>query len=133
MATKKAKKEEPAKAAKANKMSAEEKAAKRKARMEALKNRPAGQRPNSKQIDVIETENGTVRNYGHVVKAGGTILGVMVTSVAFNANGEVVGTSVTFVPGNVTIKAKKGHGNFSKPKSRKEEEADEDEETDDED
>ena len=30
-----------------------EKEAKRKARMEALKNRPAEQRPNSKQIDVI--------------------------------------------------------------------------------
>lgn len=31
-----------------------EKEAKRKARMEAIKNRPAGQRPNSKQCDVIE-------------------------------------------------------------------------------
>ena len=31
-----------------------EKEAKRKARMEALKNRPAEQRPNSKQIDVIK-------------------------------------------------------------------------------
>lgn len=30
-----------------------EKEAKRKARQEALKNRPAEQRPNSKQIDVI--------------------------------------------------------------------------------
>lgn len=128
MATKKSKKEEPAKAPK---MTAEEKAAKRKARMEALKNRPAGQRPNSKQIDVIETENGTVKNFGHVVKAGSTILGVMVTSVAFNAKGEVVGTSVTFVPGEVTIKAKKGHGNFSKPKSRKAgEETEEDEDED---
>ena len=36
----------------------DEKAAKRKARMEALKNRPAEQRANSKQIDVIPTENG---------------------------------------------------------------------------
>lgn len=132
MATKKdAKAAKAAKEVKTSKVSAEEKAAKRKARMEALKNRPAGQRPNSKQIDVIETENGTVKNYGHVVKAGGTILGVMVTSVAFNAKGEVVGTSVTFVPGNVTIKAKKGHGNFSKPKNKKE--VEEDEEEDDED
>ena len=32
------------------------KAAKRKARMEALKNRPVGQRPNSKQIDVIKLD-----------------------------------------------------------------------------
>lgn len=32
-----------------------EKEAKRKARMEALKNRPAEQRPNSKQIDVIKS------------------------------------------------------------------------------
>ena len=39
-------------------MSEEEKAAKKKARMEAIKNRPAGQRCNSKQIDVIETPVG---------------------------------------------------------------------------
>lgn len=131
MATKKAtKKEEPAKA---TKQTDEAKAAKRKARMEALKNRPAVQRPNSKQIDVIETEHGTVKNYGHVVKAGSTILGVMVTSVALNEKGEVVGTSSTFVPGNVTIKAKKGHGNFAKPKSKKEAEVEDEEEDNDED
>ena len=50
-------------------MSAEEKAAKKKARMEAIKNRPAGQRCNSKQIDVIETENGTVETWGYPVVA----------------------------------------------------------------
>lgn len=115
----------------------EEKAAKRKARLEAIKNRPAGQRPNSRQIDVIEGANGTVvKNFGHVVKVGRMILGVVVTSVAYDAKGNVIGTSTTFVPGDVTIKAKKGHGNFSKPKHKggaDEEVEDDDNESSDED
>ena len=48
-----------------NAAEAEKKAAKRKARLEAIKNRPEGQRPNGKQIDVIETGNGVVKNYGY--------------------------------------------------------------------
>ena len=44
-----------------NAAEAEKKAAKRKARLEAIKNRPEGQRPNGKQIDVIETGNGVVK------------------------------------------------------------------------
>lgn len=138
MATKEkkaAKKEAPAKEAakKENKkegMTPEEKAAKRKARLEAIKNRPAEQRQNSKSIDIIPGENGTkVTNYGHPVKVGKTHLGVLVTSVATDANGNVIGTSTTFVPGELTIKSKKNHGNFSKPKHKRgeEEEADDEE------
>lgn len=134
MATKEkkaAKKEAPAKEVK-NKKAAqtpEEKAAKRKARMEAIKNRPAEQRQNSKSIDIIPGANGTkVTNYGHPVKVGKTHLGVLVTSVATDAEGNVISTSTAFVPGELTIKSKKNHGNFSKPKHKRgeEEEADED-------
>ena len=46
-----------------------EKEAKRKARMEAIKNRPAGQRPNGKQIDVIKiSDNSEVQNFGYAIK-----------------------------------------------------------------
>lgn len=130
MATKKTapKKEAPAKAAK-KAMTPEEKAAKKKLRQEAIKNRPAEQRQNSKSIDIIPGANGTkVVNYGHTVKVGGTYLGVQVTSVAFDAEGNVISTSTAFIPGELTIKSKKNHGNFAKPKHRKggEEEADDD-------
>lgn len=74
MATKKAaKKAEPAKKA-AAKMSEEEKAAKKKARLEAIKNRPEGQRTNSKQCDVIETTKGVVKTYAMPVKGFGVVL-----------------------------------------------------------
>lgn len=112
MATKKTK---PAKAApaalaaKGNKkkvLTAEEKAAKKKARQEALKNRPEGQRPNSKQIDIIDLGNGgKVLNFGSPVRKVGTL----VTSVAIDADGNVVSTAVTLVAG-VSPKVKKGHG-----------------------
>jgi hypothetical protein len=116
------------KAAKSAAAADETKAAKRKARLEAIKNRPAGQRANSKSIDVIEGANGTkVTNYGHVVKAGNVNLGVLVTSVATDAEGNILSTSTTFVAGEITIKAKKGHGNFSKPKHRAHGEEDEEE------
>lgn len=106
---KKAKKAAPAApAAKKTKMTAEEKAAKRKARMEALKNRPAGQRPNSKQVDIIDLGNGSkVLNFGAPVRKVGTL----VTSVALDGEGNVVSTAVTLIPG-VTVKSKKGHGTF---------------------
>ena len=132
MATKKNAKATPAKEAK-KVMTPEEKAAKKKARLEATKNRPAEQRQNSKTIDVIPTENGgKVLNYGHPVKVGGTYIGVLVTSVAYDANGNVICTSTTFVPGELTIKSKKNHGNFAKPKNKKHagEEAEEDEDED---
>ena len=62
-------------------MSAEEKAAKKKARLEAIKNRPVGQRCNSKQVDVIETENGTVETWGYPVVAARKHIGVLTTTI----------------------------------------------------
>lgn len=89
-------------------MTAEEKAAKKKARQEALRNRPEGQRPNSKQIDIIELGNGgKVLNFGSPVRKVGTL----VTSVAVDAEGNVVSTAVTLVAG-VSPKVKKGHGSL---------------------
>lgn len=91
---------------KKKKMTDEEKAAKRKARMEAIKNRPAGQRPNSKQIDVIDLGNGSkVLNFAAPVRKHGALI----TSVAVNRDGEVTSTSTTFIAG-VSPKSKKGHG-----------------------
>lgn len=75
--------------------------------MEALKNRPAEQRPNSKQIDVIKiNEKSEVRNYGYAVKNKEGYQGVVVTSVLV-IDGKPTSTSVTFVPGNLTVKSKK--------------------------
>ena len=96
-----------------------EKEAKRKARQEALKNRPAEQRPNSKQIDVIAiNEKSEVRNYGYAVKNKEGYQGVVVTSVLVT-EGKPVSTSVAFVPGNLTVKSKKGHGVICSPKNKK--------------
>lgn len=98
-----------------------EKEAKRKARMEALKNRPAEQRPNSKQIDIIKLdEEGkkVVKNFGYAIKNKGGYQGVLVTSV-LEVEGTPVNTSVAFVPGNLTVKAKKGHGTICAPKNKK--------------
>ena len=75
--------------------------------MEALKNRPEGQRPNSKQIDIINTDNGAVKNYGYAVKNKDGYQGVLVTSVLENKDGQVISTSVTFIPGKLTAKSKK--------------------------
>ena len=96
-----------------------EKEAKRKARMEALKNRPAEQRPNSKQIDIIKvSDTSVVKNYGYAIKNKEGHVGVLVTSVV-EVNGEAVSTSVTFIPGNLAVKAKKGHGTIGGVKIKK--------------
>lgn len=124
MATKK-------KVTKETKVVDEAKAAKRKARMEALKNRPEGQRPNSKQIDVIETGNGVVKNYGYPLKNKDGHQGVLVTSVLETKDGQVVSTSVTFVPGKFTVKAKKGHGVICTAKSKKDKNIEESEDNED--
>lgn len=133
MATKKAaKKAEPAKKA-AAKMSEEEKAAKKKARLKAIKNRPEGQRTNSKQCDVIETTKGVVKTYAMPVKG----FGVVLTTVAEDKDGNVVSTAITTLAG-YTVKSKKGHGTLKagvpgvgkKGKGAKEEEVDEDDEED---
>lgn len=110
---------------------AEEKAAKRKARMEALKNRPAVQRPNSKQIDVIECPAGIIKNYGYAIKNRSGYQGVLVTSVVENKDGEVINTSVTFIPGNLTVKSKKGHGVITSPKVKKDKDEEEDKDSED--
>ena len=110
MATKKA----AAKAAKAETkakgkkvLTDEEKKAKREAMKERLKNRPEGQRPNSKQIDIIETANGKILTYAMPVRK----VGSLVTVIAHDQEGNVVSTSVTLVPG-VSPKVKKGHGSL---------------------
>lgn len=109
----------------------EAKAAKRKARMEALKNRPEGQRPNSKQIDIINTDNGAVKNYGYAVKNKDGYQGVLVTSVLENKDGQVISTSVTFIPGKLTVKSKKGHGVICTAKSKKDKNVEESEDNED--
>jgi hypothetical protein len=112
-------------------MSAEEKAAaKKKARLEAIKNRPAGQRCNSKQVDVIETKNGTVETWGYPVVAARKHIGVLTTTIVKDKDGNVISTASTWVPGDLTIKAKKGHGIFTGVKSKKEKEEDTDTEKD---
>ena len=86
-------------------LTAEEKAAKRAAMKERLANRPEGQRPNSKQIDILDLGNGSkVLNFGSPVRKVGTL----VTSVAVNSKGEVVSTALTLIEG-VSPKVKKGH------------------------
>ena len=105
-----------------------EKEAKRKARMEALKNRPAEQRPNSKQIDIIKLdEEGkkVVKNFGYAIKNKDGYQGVLVTSV-LEVEGTPVNTSVAFVPGNLTVKSKKGHGTICAPKNKKAKDDEED-------
>jgi hypothetical protein len=122
------KKKEDSKKKGSEKVKDEAKEAKRKARMEALKNRPAEQRPNSKQIDVIKiNEKSEVRNYGYAVKNKEGYQGVVVTSVLV-IDEKPATTSVTFVPGNFTVKSKKGHGIICNPKSKKDKEDAEDSE-----
>lgn len=110
-------------------MSAEEKAAKKKARLEAIKKRPAGQRCNSKQIDVIETENGTVETWGYPVVAARKHIGVLTTTIVKGKDGNVISTASTWVPGDITVKSKKGHGIITGVKSKKEKEEEEDTDT----
>lgn len=128
MASKKEKKAAPVAApAKGKKMSAEEKAAKRKARMEALKNRPEEQRPNGKQMDVIKIdEHNEIRKYAAPVKVKGRSIGCLITTVAL-VDGTVVSVSETFMPGEVVVKVKKGHGNLVGQKNKKSKGSDEEE------
>lgn len=110
--------------AKKEKLTAAEKEAKKAARKEALKNRPAGQRPNSKQIDVIQGKDTVVKNYGYAIKNKDGYQGVLVTSVVENSEGTIISSSVTFVPGKLTVKSKKGHGTITSPKKKKDEDDD---------
>lgn len=93
--------------------------AKKKARREALKNRPEGQRTNSKQVDVIELGEGkVVKTYAYPVKYKMRSTGVLVTSVLL-VKDVPVSTSTTFVPGEFVVKVKKGHGVITAQKAKK--------------
>lgn len=107
MAKKIKKAEAPAKEQKkAKKALTPEQIEKRKARMEAIKNRPQCQRPNSKQVDIIELENGSkVMNFAYAIRK----TGVLVTSVMVDAKGNPVSTALEFIPG-CKAKSKKLHG-----------------------
>lgn len=115
------------------KISDAEKEAKKAARKEALKNRPAGQRPNSKQIDVIQGKDTVVKSYGYPLKNKDGYQGVLVTTVLENNEGVILSTSTTFVPGKFTVKCKKGHGTITAPKKGKHKDEDDvaEEETED--
>lgn len=111
MATKK--KAAEAKAAKAEtkkggkkELTAEEKKAKREAMKERLKNRAPGQRPNSKQCDIIDLGGGNVaKTFAMNVRK----YGVLITSVVTDKDGKVIAVSNTTIPG-VSVKSKKEHG-----------------------
>lgn len=111
--------------AKKEKISDAEKEAKKAARREALKNRPAGQRPNSKQIDIIAGKDTVVENYGYAIKTKKGYQGVLVTSVVKDAEGKILSSTVTFVPGQLTVKSKKGHGTIANPKKGKDQDDEE--------
>lgn len=108
MATKKANaaaKAEPAKTAK-KAVTDEEKKAKREAMKERLKNRAPGQRPNSKQCDIIELGGGkVVKTFAMNVRK----FGVLVTSVVVDAEGNAISVSNAVIPG-MSVKSKKEHG-----------------------
>lgn len=120
-----------AKAKEKAQVTAEDKAAKRAKRLEAIKNRPAGQRCNSKQIDIIETGEGSVETYGYPVVAKRKHIGVLTTTVVKDKNGNPISVATAWIPGDITIKSKKGHGtiNGTKKKGEVEEEDEEGDET----
>lgn len=87
-------------------LTAEEKKAKREAMKERLKNRAPGQRPNSKQCDIIELGGGNVvKTFAMNVRK----YGVLITSVVTDKDGNVIAVSNATVPG-VSVKSKKEHG-----------------------
>lgn len=113
-------------AKKKTEISEDEKKAKKAKRMEALKNRPEGQRSNSKQIDLIDLGNGnTLKSFGYPVSAKREHVGVLVTTVIEDAKGNPISTSTSWVPGNLTIKAKKGHGVITGVKEKKDKDSSE--------
>ena len=66
----------------------EEKKAKREAMKERLKNRAPGQRPNSKQCDIIDLGGGNVaKTFAMNVRK----YGVLITSVVTDKDGKVIG------------------------------------------
>lgn len=86
----------------------EEKKAKREAMKERLKNRAPGQRPNSKQCDIIDLGGGNVvKTFAMNVRK----FGVLITSVVTDKDGKVIAVSNETIPG-VSVKSKKEHGNL---------------------
>ena len=65
-------------------------------------------------------------NFGYAVKNKEGYQGVVVTSVLVT-DGKPVSTSVSFVPGTLTVKSKKGHGVICSPKNKKAKEEEEEE------
>lgn len=89
-------------------LTAEEKKAKRETMKERLKNRAPGQRPNSKQCDIIDLGGGNVvKTFAMNVRK----YGVLITSVVTDKDGKVIAVSNETIPG-VSVKSKKGHGNL---------------------
>lgn len=89
-------------------LTAEEKKAKREIMKERLKNRAPGQRPNSKQCDIIDLGGGNVvKTFAMNVRK----YGVLITSVVTDKDGKVIAVSNETIPG-VSVKSKKGHGNL---------------------
>lgn len=88
-------------------LTAEEKKAKREAMKERLKNRAPGQRPNSKQCDIIDLGGNVVKTFAMNVRK----YGVLITSVVTDKDGKVIAVSNETIPG-VSVKSKKGHGNL---------------------
>lgn len=100
---------------------------KKKARMEALKNRPEGQRCNSKQIDVIQQGDKTITTYGYPITGKGrSHVGVLTTTLVTDSKGSLLSVASAFVPGDLTVKAKKGHGTITGSKSKKDKDSSED-------
>lgn len=104
----KAAKTETKKSGKKKELTAEEKKAKREAMKERLKNRAPGQRPNSKQCDIIDLGGGNVvKTFAMNVRK----YGVLITSVVTDKDGKVIAVSNETIPG-VSVKSKKEHGNL---------------------
>ena len=102
------KKEEPKKGKgkeKAGNKQLSEKELKRKERLEKLKDRPAIQRPNSRQVDVIEGGTYKVESFGYAIRKNGTL----VTTVLLDKKGNPVSVTTQYVPGT-KVKVKKNHG-----------------------
>ena len=72
------------------------------------KNRAPGQRPNSKQCDIIDLGGGNVvKTFAMNVRK----YGVLITSVVTDKDGKVIAVSNETIPG-VSVKSKKEHGNL---------------------
>lgn len=111
-----AKKAAPAKDAKKEvketgkkKMTPEERKAKAQARKEKMAALPAEQRENSKSIDVIKgTDGSKVVVYAQTIRK----FGVIITPVAFDAEGNIINVGGTVTLAGYKPKSKKGHGNL---------------------